>query len=111
MNAQKAQLHVALVWHMHQPYYKDLASGEYKMPWVRLHGVKDYLDMALLLDEFPGVHLTFNLVPSLLEQLEDYVEHDAEDECLRLSRKSADALTTEDKITLLMKFFNFYSFL
>ncbi len=106
MNAQKAQLHVALVWHMHQPYYKDLASGEYKMPWVRLHGVKDYLDMALLLDEFPGVHLTFNLVPSLLEQLEDYVEHDAEDECLRLSRKPADALTTEDKITLLMRFFN-----
>lgn len=106
MDAQKIPLNVALVWHMHQPYYKDHASGEYKMPWVRLHGVKDYLDMALLLDEFPEVHLTFNLVPSLLEQIKDYAEHDSMDECLRLSQKPADALTTEDKTTLLMRFFN-----
>jgi alpha-amylase/alpha-mannosidase (GH57 family) len=106
MSEENTPLYVAIVWHMHQPYYKDLASGEYKMPWVRLHGLKDYLDMALLLEEFPAVHVTFNLVPSLLEQLEDYVEHGAEDAYLRLSRKPADALTTEDKITLLTGFFN-----
>jgi len=44
---------VALLWHMHQPFYQDLATGEHILPWVRLHGLKDYYGMAALLREFP----------------------------------------------------------
>ena len=57
---------VALLWHMHQPYYEDLVTREHILPWVRLHALKDYYGMAALLREFPGVRVTFNLVPSLL---------------------------------------------
>jgi alpha-amylase/alpha-mannosidase (GH57 family) len=32
---------VALLWHMHQPFYEDLATGEHVLPWVRLHAIKD----------------------------------------------------------------------
>ena len=58
---------------MHQPYYKDPFTGVYRLPWVRLHGTKDYLDMAEILDDFPDIKQTFNLVPSLLLQLNDYI--------------------------------------
>ena len=69
-----ARLHVALVWHMHQPLYRDPSTGNARLPWVRLHAWKDYLDMLLLAEEFPGVRMTFNMVPSLLEQILDYAE-------------------------------------
>ena len=57
---------VALLWHMHQPFYQDLVSGEHILPWVRLHALKDYYGMVALLREFPTVRATFSLVPSLL---------------------------------------------
>lgn len=66
-------LRVVVLWHMHQPYYKNLVTGEYRLPWVRLHASKDYYGMVKLLDEFPQVHQNFNLVPSLVSQIEDYV--------------------------------------
>ena len=66
-------LRVTILWHQHQPFYKDLVSGEYRLPWVRIHGLKDYYGMVKLPDEFPRVHQTFNLVPSLITQLQDYV--------------------------------------
>ncbi|MEK7850268.1 MAG: glycoside hydrolase, partial [Deltaproteobacteria bacterium] len=72
-------LNIAILWHMHQPYYKDLVTGEYVMPWVRLHGIKDYYDMVAILDEFPDVHQTFNMVPSLVDQILDYVYNNASD--------------------------------
>ncbi|MGD0093719.1 MAG: glycoside hydrolase, partial [Planctomycetota bacterium] len=87
---------LAILWHQHQPYYKDLVSGELALPWVRLHGVKDYYGMARLLSEFPGVHCCINLVPSMLSQLVDYVEKDATDPFLRRTVTPADALTAED---------------
>ena len=59
-------LRVIVLWHQHQPFYKDLVTGEYRLPWVRLHALKDYYGMVKLLDEFPNVHQTFNLVPSLI---------------------------------------------
>jgi len=65
-------LSLAFVWHMHQPYYRNLVTGECSMPWVRLHATKDYLDMVKRLEAFPTIHQTFNLVPSLLDQLEEY---------------------------------------
>src|SRR6202795_5368351 len=58
-------LRVVLLWHQHQPFYKNLVTGEYRLPWVRLHALKDYYGMVKLLDEFPNVHQNFNLVPSL----------------------------------------------
>ncbi len=63
---------VALLWHMHQPFYQDLVTGEHILPWVRLHALKDYWGMVALLREFPSVKMTFNLVPSLLVQLEAF---------------------------------------
>ena len=70
---------VAILWHMHQPYYEDLATGEHILPWVRMHALKDYYGMVALLREFPKVKLTFNLVPSLLVQLEAFAEGRARD--------------------------------
>jgi len=96
---------LAIVWHQHQPYYKDLATGELALPWVRLHGVKDYYGMARLLSEFPGVRCTINLVPSMLAQLGDYVEKDATDPFLRRSVTPAEALTAEDVAFVLDHFF------
>ncbi|MFH1390019.1 MAG: glycoside hydrolase family 57 protein [Candidatus Margulisiibacteriota bacterium] len=96
---------LALVWHMHQPFYKDLVTGEYFMPWVRMHAVKDYYDMVAVLDRFPDVHVTFNLVPSLLLQIEDYVHNNATDVLLDLTRKNPSDLTQAEKVSLLQYFF------
>jgi hypothetical protein len=56
-------LRVVLLWHMHQPLYKDLVTGEYRLPWVRMHALKDYYGMVKLLDEFPNVHQNFQPRP------------------------------------------------
>ena len=98
-------IYIAFVWHMHQPYYKDLATGKYEMPWVRLHGIKDYHYMAELLDGFPAIKQTFNLVPSLLAQIEDYVFNNASDNLMELTEKKACDLKLEDKTAILWKFF------
>jgi alpha-amylase/alpha-mannosidase (GH57 family) len=99
-------INLAFILHMHQPYYKNLLTGEAELPWVRLHGIKDYLDMALLLDEFPGIHQTFNVVPSLLEQIEEYVNGTLTDKYLKLSYKRADELTPQEKSFVRENFFN-----
>ncbi len=68
-------LSVAVVWHQHQPkYLKDLETGEYAEPWVRMHAIKDYYDMVAILAEFPEIHLTVNMTPVLLTQIEEVVE-------------------------------------
>src|SRR4029453_2646256 len=90
-------LRVVLLWHQHQPFYKDLVTGEYRLPWVRLHALKDYYGMVKLLDEFPRVHQTFNLVPSLLAQLEDYVSGKARDPFWEVALSRAESLTDEQK--------------
>jgi alpha-amylase/alpha-mannosidase (GH57 family) len=97
---------VALLWHMHQPFYQDLVTGEHILPWVRLHGLKDYYGMVALLREFPTVRLTFNLVPSLVVQLEAFAEDRARDRSLELSLKPAAELTDDDKRFILANFFH-----
>ena len=77
---------VAILWHMHQPYYEDLATGEHVLPWVRMHALKDYYGMVALLREFPDVRMTFNLVPSLLVQLEAFAGGRAHDRYLTLHK-------------------------
>lgn len=83
-----APLHVAIVWHMHQPYYREPGSDVAVLPWVRLHAVKDYLHMAQVVEAYPGVHVTFTLVPSLAEQLEAYVAGRLQDRLMVLARQS-----------------------
>jgi alpha-amylase/alpha-mannosidase (GH57 family) len=101
----KPPLNVAFVWHMHQPFYKDLVTNEYILPWVRLHAIKDYYDMAAILDEFPKIKQTFNVVPSLLEQVEDYVSGNAVDKHLALTIKPPFELSLDEKVFILQNFF------
>jgi alpha-amylase/alpha-mannosidase (GH57 family) len=98
-------LSIAFVWHMHQPYYKDDLSGSTILPWVRMHGIKDYYDMPALLNDFPSIHQTFNLVPSLIKQIQDYVENNASDKFLDITLKPAGELDREDKVFLLKNSF------
>ena len=58
---------------MHQPDYRDLITGEYILPWTYLHAIKDYSDMAHHLEANVKARVSFNFVPILLDQLEDYV--------------------------------------
>ena len=92
-----AHLRVVVLWHQHQPFYKDLVTGEYRMPWTRLHALKDYYGMVKLLDEFPQVHQTFNLVPSLITQIQDYVSGEAQDPFLQVATKPAKELTEQER--------------
>jgi len=98
-------LEVAILWHMHQPDYRDRQTGRAVLPWVRLHAVKDYYPMAALVEEFPELRLTFNYVPSLLAQLEDYLAGTLADEHLVLSRVPATDLDAAGQAYLLQGFF------
>ena len=100
------KLSIAFVWHLHQPNYKDSATNMYLMPWVRLHAIKDYLDMLLLLDEFPKIKQTFNIVPLLMDQLEDYANNGAHDVHSTLTLKDVDNLAEQDKVFILNSFFD-----
>ena len=90
-------LRVVVLWHQHQPYYKDLVTGEYRLPWVRLHALKDYYGMVKLLEEFPRVHQTFNLVPSLITQIQDYAGGTAQDPFFRVASRPAKDLTADER--------------
>jgi alpha-amylase/alpha-mannosidase (GH57 family) len=97
MSPRSPKIRLVLLWHMHQPFYKDMVTGEYRLPWVRLHALKDYYGMVKLLDEFPEVHQNFNLVPSLVAQIQDYVSGQARDPFLDLVAKPANDLTPDDR--------------
>ena len=97
---------LALLWHMHQPFYQDLLTGEHLLPWVRLHALKDYWGMVALLREFPSVKVTFNLVPSLLVQLEAFARDEARDRHLELGLKAADRLSAEERAFCIEQFFH-----
>jgi alpha-amylase/alpha-mannosidase (GH57 family) len=101
------QIHVCFLWHMHQPFYKDLISGEYHLPWTRMHALKDYYGMVKILDDFPKVHQTFNLVPSMLVQVDEYARGVAADPFLLVALKPAEDLTDAEQGFLLRH--SFYS--
>ncbi len=96
---------VSFLWHMHQPFYKDLVRQKYVLPWAYLHGAKDYLGMPSLLEEFPDVHQTFNLVPSLILQLEEYARGDAQDESLEMAFMPVEQLSPDQRGQILERFF------
>jgi alpha-amylase/alpha-mannosidase (GH57 family) len=97
---------VAILWHMHQPYYEDPMTGQHVLPWVRLHALKDYFGMVALTEEFPTLRLTFNLVPSLLVQLEAFAGNRARDRHLDLGLKPADQLTPDERDFIVSNFFH-----
>jgi alpha-amylase/alpha-mannosidase (GH57 family) len=72
VKSNRPKLYLNLYWHMHQPDYRDIVSNEYMLPWTYLHAIKDYSDMAYHLEMNSKARVTFNFVPILLEQLEDY---------------------------------------
>lgn len=78
----KQKMKVVFCWHMHQPDYRDMVTGEYYFPWTYLHAIKDYVDMVAHLEAHPQAHAVFNFAPILLEQIEDYA-HQIEDHLTR----------------------------
>ena len=98
-------VHLVVLWHMHQPQYRDPESGEYVLPWTRLHALKDYWGMVELLREFPGFHATYNVVPSLGLQLEEYASGKFNEPWFSLAFKHADQLTREDKAEIIARAF------
>lgn len=99
------KIYLAFLWHQHQPMYKNPSTGSYELPWVRLHAAKDYYDMVAVLDNYPKVKANFNLVPSLLVQLQEYASGNAKDKFLDLTLKDASLLSDEEKVFILMNFF------
>ena len=61
---ENTKLKVAFLWHMHQPFYLNPEKNSFLMPWVRFHGLKDYLDMPLLAAQFPKQAHLLGSLPS-----------------------------------------------
>lgn len=94
---------LAFLWHQHQPYYRY--NNKFILPWVRFHAVKDYLDLLLLLDEYPNIKQSFNIVPSLLLQINEYISGEVQDKVQLLSSKHPSELSVEEKKEILFQFF------
>jgi alpha-amylase/alpha-mannosidase (GH57 family) len=101
----KRPVRLALLWHMHQPPYREAETGEYLMPWVRLHATRAYNDMAWMLERHPGVSCTVNFTPVLLEQLEQYVSGSAHDRFEHLTERPPADLAPEERQAILRSFF------
>jgi alpha-amylase/alpha-mannosidase (GH57 family) len=106
----EALISLALIWHYHQPLYRDLAqpspTGSYRLPWVRLHALRDYYAKTALLLDYPEVHVTINVTPVLLSQLDDYIDRGATDRALDLTQADFFALDREEKRELMATFFD-----
>ncbi|MEX2352613.1 MAG: glycoside hydrolase family 57 protein [Gammaproteobacteria bacterium] len=63
---------LVICWHMHQPDYRDHIRDEFQQPWVYLHAIRDYTDMAAHLENNPEAKAVVNFSPILLEQLAVY---------------------------------------
>ena len=90
---------------MHQPFYKDLWNGQYKLPWTRLHALKDYAGMVEILGEFPDVHQTFNLVPSMVMQIDEYARGEASDAFFDCAVMPAESISTAQRAFIIRYFF------
>ena len=99
---------VVFLWHMHQPYYVNPATQTAMMPWVRLHGVKGYLDMISVIEDFPGVRVNFNLTPVLMLQLKELIDGKIRDLWLDWSRRPAAELEEHEKFAILENFFKIH---
>ena len=100
-----SRVHLTILWHMHQPQYKDPVTGEYRLPWTRLHALKDYWGMVKIMEEFPSVHATFNFVPLLAEQIEEYASGQFKEPWFDTAFAEASSLTLEQKKAALERAF------
>ena len=105
------KLDLVLLWHMHQPDYRDYATGEFRLPWVYLHAIKDYSDMAWHLEHHAGAKVVVNLAPVLLDQLEDYADQFSQgklrDPLLRLfARDEGEPIGGSDRVLILERCFH-----
>ncbi len=80
-------LNLAIVFHQHQPYYKNKLTGMYEMPWVRVHAMTEYVDSPGILAD-TNTKVTYNLVPSFIEQLVDYHEQETLDVHTDIAKRS-----------------------
>lgn len=101
----KKPLKVCILWHMHQPDYRDPVNGQTLLPWTWLHGVKDYGEMLETIAE-TGAHVTVNLVPTLLEQLERYADGSDRDRWLELAAKNPAVLAENERQYIVEQFFS-----
>lgn len=98
------KLKIAFLWHQHQPYYK--IDDEFILPWVLLHGTKDYFDIPELLYEFPNIKQTFNFAPSLSLQINEYISGKTKDRVQILTAIKSDELSSDNKSEILSTFFH-----
>ncbi len=102
---RRSRLKIAILWHMHQPDYRDPTSGRTLLPWTWLHAVKDYGEMLETVAECQAP-VTINLVPTLLEQLDRYRRGEDADSWLELVRKKTEDLNSAERVFLLEHFFS-----
>ncbi len=100
------KLYLLFLWHMHQPEYKNPLTDTYEMPWTFLHCIKDYYEMPWHISRFKNIKATFNLVPSLIKQIQDYTNKDVKDKFLLSLKKRPEDLTTNEKRFLIPFLFN-----
>jgi alpha-amylase/alpha-mannosidase (GH57 family) len=102
----KKSVDLVFLWHMHQPDYRDYATGDFVLPWTYLHAIKDYTDMAYHLERHPKVRAVVNFVPILLDQLEDYVDQfstgQLRDPLLRMLVHDDSCVLTDDERKLIL---------
>src|ERR1700687_3993111 len=99
------RVHLMVFGHMPQPQYRDPSTGRYVLPRTRLHALKDYWGMVRVLEEFPSVHATFNIVPSLGAQLEEYASGDFDEPWFQAAFRVTKDLTPDDKSEILTRAF------
>lgn len=101
-----SRVHLMMLWHMHQPQYRDPSTGRYILPWTRLHATKDYWGMVRILEEFPAVHATFNFVPLLAAQIEEYASGNFREPWYDIVFAPAEELRPEQKREALERAFH-----
>src|ERR1700691_6567750 len=99
------RVHLLILCHMPQPQYRDPSTGRYVLPWTRLHALKDYWGMVRVIEEFPRVHATFNVVPSLGMQLEEYASGKFDEPWFTAAFAPAESLTEAQKQEILLRAF------
>jgi alpha-amylase/alpha-mannosidase (GH57 family) len=102
----KSTTKVIFLWHMHQPCYKHPTQNYYILPWVRLHGVKDYYGMAKTVEKCDKAKAAFNFSGVLIDQILDYAQNGARDYYLNLTLKNPAYLKKEEKKFIIDRFFS-----
>jgi alpha-amylase/alpha-mannosidase (GH57 family) len=102
-------MNLVMIWHQHQPSYQDPETQIYEQPWVFMHGINSYPYMADVLNDYPDINVSINLTPSLLKQLDDYVNGVAYDRRLELLAMDEEDMSYENKSVIMRYFFDINS--